>query len=92
MGVKQAADNPLPNGGYVGSAACSRCHLGIATTFAKASMGHSLTAITPEFLKTLPVPASYYDPKSNHHFEVRAENGKLGLPVEPEVWEQIRAM
>jgi 3-dehydro-L-gulonate 2-dehydrogenase len=23
---------------------------------------------------------------------IRAENGKLGLPVEPEVWEQIRAM
>jgi predicted CXXCH cytochrome family protein len=76
-GVKQAAVSPPPNGGYVGSAACSRCHLGIGTTFAKASMGHSLTAITPEFLKTLPVPASYYDPKSNHHFEVRAEGGKL---------------
>ena len=76
-GAKQAAASVPPNSGYVGSAACSRCHLGIATTFAKASMGHSLTAITPEFLKTLPVPASYYDPKSNHHFEVRAENGKL---------------
>jgi tetratricopeptide (TPR) repeat protein len=76
--VKQAAAaSPPPNGGYVGSAACSRCHLGIANTFAKASMGHSLTPITPDFLKTLPVPASYYDAKSNHHFEVRAENGKL---------------
>jgi Cytochrome c554 and c-prime/Tetratricopeptide repeat len=65
------------NSTYVGSAACSRCHLGIANTFAKASMGHSLTAITPEFLKTLPASASYYDAKSNHHFEVHAENGKL---------------
>ena len=76
-GGKQVAASLPPNAGYVGSAACSRCHLGIATTFAKASMGHSLTAITPNFLKTLPVPASYYDPKSNHHFEVRAEGGKL---------------
>jgi len=62
---------------YVGTAACTHCHLGIAKTFAQASMGHSLTAITPEFLKTLPVSASYYDARSNHHFEVRAENGKL---------------
>jgi hypothetical protein len=40
-------------------------------------MGHSLTPITPEFLKTLPVAASYYDAKTNHHFEVHAEGGKL---------------
>ena len=67
----------IANGGYVGSAACSRCHLGIANQFARASMGHSLTPITPEFLKTLPIPASYYDTKSDRHFEVHAENGKL---------------
>jgi hypothetical protein len=65
------------NSTYVGGAACSRCHAGIANTFAKASMGHSLTAITPDFLKTLPVSASYYDAKSNHHFEVHSENGAL---------------
>ena len=62
---------------YVGSTACSRCHAGIANQFAKTSMGRSLTPITPEFLKTLPIPGHFYDPKSNHHFEVRAENGKL---------------
>ena len=70
--TKQASAN-----GYVGSAACAPCHQGIAKSFAKASMGHSLTAITPDFLKTLPLPASYYDTKSNHHFEAHAENGKL---------------
>jgi tetratricopeptide repeat protein len=63
--------------GYVGSAACSRCHQGIANEFAKTSMGRSLTRITPEFLKTLPVPATYYDAKTGHHFDVHAENGKL---------------
>ena len=67
--------------GYVGSAACARCHAGIAKTFAQASMGHSLTAITPEFVKTLPVNlhggTDYFDAKSGHHFEVHAENGKL---------------
>jgi len=65
------------NDSYVGSAACSRCHLAIANHFARASMGHSLTAVTPEFLKTLPLPAAYYDAKFDRHFEVRAENGKL---------------
>jgi hypothetical protein len=66
---------------YVGSAACSRCHVEIAMHFAKASMGHSLTRVTPEFLKTLPLTpqsgTSFYDTKSDHHFEVHAENGKL---------------
>ena len=73
-------DSPARDG-YVGSAACTRCHQGIAKSFANASMGHSLTVVTPEFVKTLPLSSldttSYYDAKANHHFEVRAENGKL---------------
>src|ERR1700676_3512968 len=63
------------NSVYVGNAACSRCHLAIAREFAHASMGHSLTPITPDFLKTLPLPASYYDAKSGHHFDVYGEGG-----------------
>ena len=74
---KNASHAVAADSTYVGSEACSRCHASIARSFAKASMGHSLTAITPEFLKTLPVSASYYDAKSNHRFEVRAEGGKL---------------
>jgi tetratricopeptide (TPR) repeat protein len=66
---------------YAGSAACAICHQDIATSFAKSSMGHSLTPVTPGLLKTLPLGSpdttSFFDPKSNHHFEVRAENGKL---------------
>ena len=63
---------------YVGSAACSRCHVAIANQFAHASMGHSLTPVTPEFLKTLPVTeADFHDPNSGNHFAVHAENGKL---------------
>jgi hypothetical protein len=63
--------------GYVGSAACTRCHLAIANQFTHTSMGRSLTRITPDFLKTLSIPGSYYDPRSDHHFEVHAENSKL---------------
>jgi tetratricopeptide (TPR) repeat protein len=83
----QAADAPpatakaLNQDGYVGTAACARCHRSIAESFAKASMGHSLTPITPEFLQTLPPGSpetnSLFDAKSNHRFEVHAENDKL---------------
>jgi cytochrome c-type biogenesis protein CcmH/NrfG len=83
----RAASAPPPmasasdQGGYVGAAACAQCHRGIAASFAKASMGRSLTPITPEFLQTLPLSSpettGRFDPKSNHHFEVYAEDGKL---------------
>ena len=67
--------------GYEGTAVCARCHRGIASSFARASMGHSLTPITPEVLKTLPLGSpettSLFDAKSNHHFDVGAENDKL---------------
>lgn len=80
-GTPPAAAKATNQDGYVGTAACARCHRGIASSFAKASMGHSLTPIMPEFLKTLPLGSpettSQLDAKSNHHFEVRAENGKL---------------
>ncbi|MGB6688724.1 MAG: hypothetical protein WBE76_12875 [Terracidiphilus sp.] len=76
-----ASANASNQDSYVGSAACARCHRGIASSFAKASMGHSLTPITSTLLQTLPLGSpdttSFFDPKSNHHFEVRAENGKL---------------
>jgi Tetratricopeptide repeat len=72
---------PLNQDGYVGSAACAPCHRSISASFAKASMGHSLTPIAPEFLHTLPLDppqtTSLFDAKSNHRFEVHAENGKL---------------
>ncbi len=80
-GAKKKIPQPVAAATYVGSAACSRCHVEIASHFAKASMGHSLTRVTPDFLKTLPLTpeagTSYYDAKSDHHFEVHAENGKL---------------
>lgn len=77
----KAAVSAAAEDGYAGSEACAGCHAGIAKTFAKTSMGHSLTAITPEFLKMLPLGSteatSYFDPNSNHHFEVRADNGSV---------------
>jgi tetratricopeptide (TPR) repeat protein len=80
-GANAAEHGNVGQDGYVGTAACARCHRSISNTFAKASMGHSLTPIVPEFLRTLPLGSpettSQFDAKSNHRFEVHAENGKL---------------
>jgi Tetratricopeptide repeat len=66
-----------PNDGYVGSVACSRCHAEIYSHFLRTSMGRSLTPVTPEFLHSVPVSASIYDPKSDRHFEIHTQDGKL---------------
>src|SRR5665213_1389088 len=49
--------------GYVGSASCSRCHLGIYKQFSRTSMGRSMSRITPELLQTFPTSADVYDAK-----------------------------
>ncbi len=69
--------DPQAKASYIGSEACSHCHLGIARSFAAASMGHSLTEITPKFLKTLSLPASYTDPNTHHSYSVYAQDGRL---------------
>jgi hypothetical protein len=69
--------SPAPNDGYVGSGACSRCHVEIYNHFLRTSMGRSLTPVTPDFLHSVPVSASIYDPKSDRHFEVHTQDGKL---------------
>jgi len=63
--------------GYVGSATCSRCHLGIYKQFSRTSMGRSMSPITPELLQTLTASADLYDDKLDRHFEVHARAGKL---------------
>jgi len=40
-------------------------------------MGRSLTPVTPEFLRTVPLPTSIYNSKSGRHFEVHSQDGKL---------------
>ena len=63
--------------GYVGSASCSRCHLGIYKEFSRTSMGRSMSRITPEFLRTLPSSTEVYEEKLDRHFEVHAKDGRL---------------
>ena len=66
---------------YVGTAACSRCHLAIGNSFARTSMGHSLTPVTPDLIKTLPLSSDHgpalVNPKTHHELSVHAEDGKL---------------
>jgi hypothetical protein len=76
----RAAPAAREKNGYVGSAACSRCHAEIYDHFVRTSMGRSMVALSstlPEFLRSIPLSASVYDQKSNRHFEVHPENGKL---------------
>jgi hypothetical protein len=78
---KQAASSPSGCAAYVGTAACSRCHLVIANIFRAASMGHSLTLITPDLIKTLPLTSRRALRLSIRNtvmtFNVHAEDGKL---------------
>jgi Flp pilus assembly protein TadD len=75
--AKSRAQPAQQNEGYVGSEACSRCHAEIYNHFARTSMGRSTEPVTPEFLRTVPLPASVYDQKFDRHFEVNAQDGKL---------------
>ena len=75
--VRKQQASGFPNQGYVGSAACSRCHAEIYNHFSETSMGRSMTPATPEFLRALPVSASLYDAHSDRHFEVHEQDGKL---------------
>jgi hypothetical protein len=73
----RASPHAAVNDDYVGSGACSRCHAEIYSHFLRTSMGRSLTPVTPDFLHSVPVSASIYDPKSDRHFDVHTQDGKL---------------
>jgi hypothetical protein len=62
---------------FVGSRSCVPCHQNIYDTFAKTSMGRSMTRITPGLLANLVTTGSWYDEKLDQHFEVFAQDGKL---------------
>jgi hypothetical protein len=66
-----------PKNGYIGSQACSGCHLDIYRRFSQTSMGRSMSPVTPAFLEKTPHPASYFNERLNRHFEVYSLEGKL---------------
>jgi hypothetical protein len=63
--------------GYIGSSACAQCHAEIFKRYSETSMGRSMSVVTPELLRTVPVEASIYDEKFDRHFDVYAQDGKL---------------
>ncbi len=75
-----AQARPQPNDGndgYVGSIACSRCHAEIYSHFVKTNMGRSMTAVTPELLKTLPASKPIYIQKFDRYYEAVSKDGKF---------------
>jgi len=63
--------------GYVGSAACARCHRDIFLSFTRTRMGRSLVRVTPGLIQTLSLPGFFYSGALDRRFEVFSRNGKL---------------
>jgi hypothetical protein len=79
----QAKNDPAPapggesNDGYIGSQACSQCHLEIYRRFSQTSMGRSMSLVTPAFPENTARSASYFDERLQRRFEVYSLDGKL---------------
>src|SRR5580765_160722 len=69
-----AAKNP-PNS-YVDPAVCSRCHEGIAATFAKTGMGRSFYRATSPKLAEAVKNGPYFHEASHTYFETIERAGK----------------
>ncbi|MGA2535779.1 MAG: tetratricopeptide repeat protein [Terracidiphilus sp.] len=75
--------NPLnastqpPAEGYVGAAACARCHADIYKSFTRTRMGRSLMPVTPASIKGLSIPATTYSANLDRHFDVLQKAGQL---------------
>ena len=66
-----------PESGYVGSRACSKCHLSVYESFSRTDMGRSMSEITPALLEKIPTAATVFDPKLNRHFEIFTRDNNL---------------
>jgi Tfp pilus assembly protein PilF len=78
--AKDAPANTQANAssdGYIGSQACSNCHLEIYQRFLQTTMGHSMSLVTPTFLQNTASSASYVDERLNRRFEVYSQDGNL---------------
>ena len=71
------AGQAASNDGYLGSSACESCHKAIYASFAKTRMGRSMTVATPDTLQSLHLPSSIYNPATDRHFDVYAQQGQL---------------
>jgi hypothetical protein len=63
--------------GYSGSAACAHCHSEIYSNFSRTRMGRSITPVSAESLKGLPLPGSIYSAALDRHFDAFEKNGQL---------------
>ena len=75
-GQVHAGSEPIGNG-YVGSRVCAQCHAPISNKYSRTDMGRSMSEITPALLEKIPTSTSIFDERTNRHFDVHAEEGKL---------------
>jgi tetratricopeptide (TPR) repeat protein len=71
-----AAASPDANG-YVGNEACAGCHSSIYDSYAKTSMAHASGPAIDNL-----IPADFVHKKSDVHFRIYAEDGKVWLSFE----------
>lgn len=62
---------------YLGSDACAPCHREIYSSYARTAMGHSMSVVTPDWLRSHQISGSVEDPNNQVTFEVHAVDGKL---------------
>ena len=72
-----AQQNRSASDGYVGSAACAKCHRSIYDSFSKTDMGRSMSEITPAVVKKIPSNARASAPRFDRYYEVFAREGEL---------------
>jgi Tetratricopeptide repeat/Cytochrome c554 and c-prime len=62
---------------YVGSEKCSFCHWKIYNDFKQTDMARTTSNVTPAFLQSVHLPATYYDPRTGRHYDVFTRNSEL---------------
>jgi hypothetical protein len=74
---RKAAQVASKSDGYVGSQVCAGCHSGIYRRYLRTGMGRSMSTVSPVLLQNLNVPAKYFNPRLDRHYDVTARDGKL---------------
>jgi hypothetical protein len=75
--TNETAGSKATGSEYVGSSACSGCHREIYSNYSRTGMGHSISLVTPEFLKRWPTSGSLEDKNTGLHFDVYVRDAHL---------------
>src|SRR5271170_659167 len=72
-----AHQSAAKNDGYVGSQTCGGCHAKIYAEYMRTGMGRSMSSVSPALLQNLHVPATYFNPRVDRHYDLTVQGGNL---------------